>query len=202
MTAIASALSHAATPFNETFYATVAVIIPVLYLALVVQGGGVDALLREGLGDLKLIYASIPKVRRMPMVRMGQPGSAALKLVATAAEVAGVAVAMVVVGAVAVALTIVACLIAVAGGVSELCALYALYKQDTVLTIAWNTLGFGSKPGSVDLSYIVLAGTGILILAAAVLPFFQVLVRVLRVGKTEPAAKPPVEDNPERGEVG
>jgi hypothetical protein len=59
MVGIASAHSDAPAAFNGTFYATVAVIIPVIYLALVVQGGGIDALLQQALAYFKLVYTNI-----------------------------------------------------------------------------------------------------------------------------------------------
>jgi hypothetical protein len=187
MAVIASAHSNTPAAFNATFYATVAVIIPVLYLALVVQGGGVDGLLREGVGAFKSVYEFISSIRR----RLWRD------VVSTTAERVLVAVAWASLGlfsvVLGVAMTIVACLIAVAGGVSELCALYALYKQNVVISIARNV--FGPNTISVNVSYVVLAGAGILIVATTVLPFAQLLGRV-RAGKPEPPAKPPDEDKP------
>ena len=72
-------------------------------------------------------------------------------------------------------MAIVACLIVVAGVVSELGALYALYEQDAVIRIAWNALG--PNPIFVNVGYIVLAGTGILIVATTFLPLAQLLGR-------------------------
>lgn len=187
MAVIASAHSNVPAAFNATFYATVAVIIPVLYLALVVQGGGVDRLLQEALGAFKSVYEFISAIKR----RLWR------SVVSTTAERVIAAVTWALLGlfsvVLGVAMTIAACLIAVVGGVSELCAPYALYKQNAVVSIARNA--FGPNPISVNVSYIVLIGTGILIVATTVLPFAQLLGRV-RTGKPEPPAKPPDEDKP------
>jgi hypothetical protein len=193
MTVIASAHGYAPEAFNVTFYATVAVIIPVLYLALVVQGGGVDALLQEALLYFRRVYEFISALGRGLMRRVA---STTAEQVAAAVTWVLLALFGVVIG---VAMTIAAFLIAIAGGVSELCALYALYKQDAVISIARNVLG--PNPVSVNLSYIVLAGTGILIVATTVLPFGQLLSRV-RAGKTKPPARPSAEEKPSPDEAG
>lgn len=193
MSVIASANSQTPPAFNATFYATVAVIIPVLYLALVVQGGGLDALLQEGLSWFKSIYMYIRGLRHVLMNRIERPRSTTPELVAIAVVISPFFVLAVVVTAVA--MTIAACLIAVAGAVSELCALYALYKQDAVINMSWNASGPNPISISVNVSYVVLASTGILIVATTVLPFAQLIGRVRR-GKPESPAKPPAKDKP------
>jgi hypothetical protein len=190
MAVVASARVGASPAFNATFYATIATIIPVLYLALVVQGGGVDALLREALADLKAVWVNtlglwkvVLKRGEAPQVPTGVLVFAIITFPFMWAILVGVAVAM----------TIAACLIAVAGSVSELCALYALYKQDDLITIPEND--FGLSITSFNVSYIVLAGTGILILATTVLPFIQLVGRV-RAAKAEPPADSSADGKP------
>jgi len=196
MAIIALAHSHALPAFNATFFATVAVIIPVLYLALVVQGGGGDALLREALGVVKALYEFLSDVRRGTIIRLEPAQPTTGQLVALAPLIAFAWLVNVIL---AVAMAIAAFLIAVAGGVSELCAVYALYKQDAVISIPRNV--FGPNSTSINVTYIVLAGTGFLIVATTVLPFAQLLGRV-RPGKAEPPAKPSAGDKPPPDEAG
>jgi hypothetical protein len=190
MVVIASAHSTAPSAFNAVFYATVATIIPVLYLALVVQGGGIDALLKEALDDFKRVWAIIPALRQGLMRRAAEPQTptAILVIAVVLFPIMGLITV-----AFAAVMTIVACLIAFAGSVSELCALYALYKQDAFIRIPGSY--FGPNPISINIGYIVGAGAGILILATTILPFAQLIGRV-RAGKDELPSRPPAEEKP------
>ena len=105
-----------ATQFNSTFYATAATIIPVLFVALAVQGRAYEALLRAGQFAIKARLGIRP-IR----IRPSTPGS----------QIRGLATASIAIGL----LLVIAFAIVAAGGYGELLAVYALYQgQDQATT--------------------------------------------------------------------
>lgn len=83
------ALAHAATvqPFNETYYATVAAVIPVLFIAITVPGGAY--------GKLGRAYRSIPaRVRDKDLAELTRRGLLTVAILVVLAGVLGEGVAL------------------------------------------------------------------------------------------------------------
>lgn len=105
---LAHSATPAAQPFNNTFYATVATIIPVLFLAIAVQGRAYDRIL----GNWHDITGLVSQIARFLVIRA--PGAV---LVISALIAAGSGL-----------LLLVGFAIIAAGGYGELLAVYALYQ--------------------------------------------------------------------------
>lgn len=108
LTALAQAGHTKAPPFNGLFYATAATIIPVLFLAIAVQGP---------------MYASLIKAAAQADKRMDQPLAESAKIPRALAAIAIVAVYM--------TSTVLAMTIVTTGVIGEIEALASLYRQHT-----------------------------------------------------------------------
>jgi hypothetical protein len=151
---IAQAHAHAAAPaFNSLFYATAAGVVPVLYLALVVQGGGIDVLIRGAMHYLKFF-------RLTPWKNTPDTGSSAITYLVLITIYGTAAI-------IALAQAIVTAVVSLAGAVTEAAALWAIYKRETAIH---SPIG----PHAIPLGPVVLTGTGILLAATAIIPLAQV----------------------------
>jgi hypothetical protein len=104
MTSLASLAHTAAAPaFNGLFYATAATIIPVLFLAIAVQGRTYEDMLKTGV-------ATYRRVRQDPQVRQSAFWSVTATYFASSPAITAV-------------------LILAAGAGAEICAVLALYQQ-------------------------------------------------------------------------
>jgi hypothetical protein len=57
MTSLGLAADAAAPPFNANFYIVAATVIPVLFIAIIVQGGGYQEMLRTSLSAARIARA-------------------------------------------------------------------------------------------------------------------------------------------------